>query len=203
MRKYKYLIIAIFIFLFAPLVCNAALCTTSRYNELQAKIKDVKIDWDFKTEGEDKYYEFSFENVDSLIMVYFSNEYYEPDENGKITINADVIYGSSYDFKFYGGYDSACIEEYLDTKNVIVTKYNDYSEKEECKDNKDFELCKELYDGEIKDDEEFEEKLQEYNNSNTIKKIVICSLIVAAVVVVIVFSSKNKKVTGKKAKDEK
>ena len=203
MRKYKYLIIAIFVFLFAPLMCNAALCTASRYNELQSKVKDIKINWDFKTEDDNKYYEFTFENVDSLIMVYFNNDYYEPDENGKIIIDADVIYGSSYDFKFYGGYDSACVEEYLNTKSITVTKYNDYSEKEECKDNKDFELCKELYDGEIKDDEEFEEKLQDYKDNNNIKKIAIYSLIVVAVIVVIVFLSKNKKMTGKKAKNEK
>lgn len=199
----KYLIVAISIFMFCPLICNAALCTKSRYNELEDKVKKVEVEWEFKEEDGNNYYEFNFNNVDSLIMVYFANDYYEPDENGKVTILAKVEYGSSYKFRFYGGYDSACIEEYLDTKEVNVTKYNDYSEKEECKGNEDFELCKKLYDGEIKDDEEFNEKLDNYKRNTLIKKIVIYTGITLLVVLVIIYFSKHKKVARKKVENEK
>ncbi len=179
MKQYKYLIIAVFIILFTPVICFADLCTTNKYNALKDKIKDIEIKWEFVEE--EKQYKFTFKNVDPLIMVYYNDKYYESNDNKEAVIYTSAESGNEYGFKLYGSYDSSCIEEYLDTKNITVTKYNPYSEKEECKDNEDFELCKKLYDGEIKGEEEFEDKLTDYRNETTIKNLIIFSTVVILV----------------------
>ena len=73
--------------------------------------------------------------------------------------------GRTYEFKFYGGYDSACVEEYLYIRKLEIPKYNYYSEKDACIEYEEFPLCGKYYSGDIPSDEYFNEQLQAYIDS--------------------------------------
>ncbi|MBR1385552.1 MAG: hypothetical protein IJ568_01840 [Bacilli bacterium] len=158
----KILIYILLLLVILPLTVHAEqLCIKKVYEELAAKVNEVEI----KMTEKDDQIEVEVTNVDKDLMIYYNGNTYEPID-GKVTIIMDKT-TNNYDLKFYGGYDHACVEEYIATKRL----YNKYSEKDECNGNEEWELCQKEYDGYIKDDEEFEEKLNEYLKSDEKKEI--------------------------------
>ena len=69
----------------------------------------------------------------------------------------------TYKIQVYGNKNSACPNELLRTVEVTVPRYNEMSKAEECKNNKDYELCKTFSDSTLNMTEtEFKEKVKEY-----------------------------------------
>ena len=209
MKLVKCLIVLLSIFMFVPNVYARQLCTKTVYDELKEKVNDVKITTTKEEKDGKKYTLIEASNVDENLMIYHNGNIYEP-EDGMITFKIDSA-SDDYDLKFYGGYDHPCVEEYVATKRI----FNKYSEKDECDGNEEWELCKEEYDGYIKNDEEFKEKLDEYLNSDekkeiesekksskTRKVILIGGAIVIIVGGVYIYKNSNKKKTVKKGKSE-
>ncbi len=157
---------AILLILLPFKVDAAGLCTSKKYGELKSEAYHSKISYELKFDAEHKaYFDVTIFNVSKDIVVIFNDVDYESDNENKISINKMLDGGKTYEFKFYGGYDSACIEEYLSTKTLTLPKYNYYSERNECIEYVKFPLCGKYYDGEIPNDNYFNEKLQEYINS--------------------------------------
>ena len=161
MKKVKYIIVLLITIIIMPKVNAEGLCTKNVYEKLQEKVEKVEI----KMENIDDSTKVEINNVDSDLIIYNNGMIYEP-VDGKVSFTISKE-SNDYDIKFYGGYDHACVEEYIATKRL----YNKYSEKEECKGNEEWELCDEKYEGYIKDDKEFEEKLDEYLKSDEKKEI--------------------------------
>lgn len=163
MRKiYILILFALSIFLIYPNHVNAALCTKTVYNKLKEKIDDIELKWNLKFDEKDNhYFEVDISNVDKDLMLKFAGNIYEPKDK-KIKVSVPLEGGKIYDFKFYGGYDNPCVEEYVGTKNLKIPKYNIYSKYNECKKYSEWELCDEWYQGEIKDNNDFHTQLEEY-----------------------------------------
>lgn len=191
---------------------NAAnICTSSKYDDLKKKTASIEAKWDLKfDDSNNSYFEITFDNVDDDVMLLFMGAYYEP-KNNKIQLDNMFEGGTTYQFKFYAGYDNPCVEEYLYTKSLKVPVYNKYSEMDECKENSEWELCDKWYDGYIQDEEDFRNKLDEYlhsdekkeviinqKNNETKKKIIIFSSIVLIIVILIICFTKKKKNKNRK-----
>lgn len=216
MKNKKIYIILLFIFtiMFIPQVNAVDICNETRYNDLKRKASKAKIEWEFKKDKDNTHYFLvTIDNVDEDLIVINNNLVYEP-KNGKITLFDYFSGGKTYQIKFYGGYETTCVEEFLLNKNVKIPKYNVYSEMDECKDNKDFPLCDEWYEKEIKDEEDFYKQLKEYlktgkktekgkNNDNSLRPIIIVVVIILVVLILIVLNNKKKQKNNNKRKKAK
>ena len=172
----KVFILFIFVLL---IICNtdsvfaANLCTKEKYNDLKEKASNVEIEWELKYDENDNFYfKVNANNVDDDLILFFDNLYYEP-KDGNIEVLTFLEGGNTYQFKFYGGYNHPCVEEYIYTRNLTIPKYNKYSELEVCSEYSEWELCDKWYSGEIKDTEDFYNKLEEYKKKLASGEIVI------------------------------
>lgn len=216
--KRKNIIFLIFLLMLSFTKVNAAdLCTSSKYSNLKKKAASIKAEWKLNFDDAHKaYFTLKLTNVDDDLLLKYNDNMYKP-KNGEITLNNMFDGGNTYALKIYGGYETSCVEEYVYTKNVKIPKYNYYSESDKCKENPEFKLCDKFYDGTIENDTEFQEKLNEYLNSDEHKKVVkdknnnkiITYIAVGAGVVVIAGGAyfmliKKKNINkGKKVKNEK
>ena len=161
-KVYMIILFVLSILVICPNRVSAALCTKTAYTELKEKIEIIEIKWNLKFDEKDNhYFEVDISNVDKNLILKFAGNIYEP-KNKKIKVSTPLEGGNVYDFKFYGGYDNPCVEEYIGTKKIEIPKYNIYSKKSECKVYTEWELCDEWYQGEIKDNNDFNKKLEEY-----------------------------------------
>lgn len=195
------------------------LCTSSKSRDLQKKVNQIEAKADLVfDENKNASFTITFSNVDKDLMLFFYGDYYEP-KDGVIVLENAFEGGNTYNFKFYGGYDHSCVEEFVGYKTLKVKKYNKYSQMKECEENSEWELCDEWYDGEIIDEEDFLNKLDEYLHSDEKKEVIAQKdkeetrkkLIIAAVVSVVVVGTawcvvkvrktKKVKITSKETKE--
>ncbi len=173
--KKKY-ILFIFILLFIcgiDSVFAANLCTKEKYNDLKEKAAEIEIKWELKYDDENNFYfETVVSNIDENLILFFGGIYYEP-ENGSIEVLTPLEGGNTYQFKFYGGYNHPCVEEYVYTKNLTIPKYNKYSELEACSEYSEWDLCDKWYSGEIENINDFYNKLEEYKQKINAGEIVL------------------------------
>lgn len=163
--KNKVLLLFVFLLLIIPRTVNAELCTSKKYGDLKRKAYNAQVSWELKFDAANTaYFEVNVFNLDKDVILIFNDVDYEADSEGKVYIPTMLEGGKTYEFKFYGGYDSACVEEYLYTRKVDIPKFNYYSQREECIEYEEFPLCGKYYKGEIPSDEYFEEELEEYIN---------------------------------------
>ena len=173
--KKKY-ILFIFILLFVcgiDSVFAANICTKEKYNDLKKKAVKIEMNWTLEYDNDDNFYfQINANNVDENLMLFFDGIYYEP-KNGSIDVLTPLEGGNTYQFKFYGGYDHPCVEEYVYTKNLTVPKYNKYSELEVCSEYSEWDLCDKWYSGEIENINDFYNKLEEYKKKIDTNEIIL------------------------------
>lgn len=163
-----------FIFTFVLLICFSvkveALCTSKRYSNLKMLAYKSEVSYELNfDEKHNPYFLLTVNNVDKDVLVMFSDMIYEP-VDGIVKIPTRLTGGTTYEVKLYGGYNTACIEEYLYTKNIAVPKYNKFSERDECIEYEEFYLCNKWYPGVINDEKSFENELDAYIKSLTNKE---------------------------------
>ena len=57
------------------------------------------------------------------VLLKFGDAVYEANDDGsQFIINTVLEGGNTYEFKFYGGYDNPCVEEYIYTKEINYSK---------------------------------------------------------------------------------
>ena len=167
-KVFVFLLLSIFIFIQSILKVDAAnICTQTIYNELKRDAYKVSLSWELKfDEKNNGYFEVTVSNMNSNILLVFAGMTYEIEEqNETFKINSPLLGGKTYEFEFYGGYNSPCTEEYIYTKYLTLPNYNSYSELEECIEYEEFPLCNKWYDGVIESKEYFYSKLEEYIES--------------------------------------
>ena len=165
--KNKKIIITIYI-LMLILMKNLnvnALCTSKIYSDLKKTAYKTEVSYELKfDESKNHYFEVKIANMDKDVILKFNGVIYE--STGDVfTVNTKLDGGKTYEFNLYGGYDSACVEEFLYTKKIKIPKYNVYSERDECIEYEEFEMCNKWYQGDIRDEEYFKEKLNAYIES--------------------------------------
>ena len=158
--------------LFFPLISiinvdAANICTATKYNELKREAYKVELTWDLKfDDAHNHYFEVTVANMNKDVLLKFGDAVYEANDDGsQFIINTVLEGGNTYEFKFYGGYDNPCVEEYIYTKELTLPKYNKYNELEECIEYEEFPLCNKWYPGDIKDKDYFLEQLEIYKKS--------------------------------------
>ncbi len=162
MKKNKLFLIAIFLFVFSFAIDVDAYCTTRRYSDMKAVAYKANVSYELKfDEFHHHYFELTVTDVDKTILVYFGGIYYEP-VDGVVHIEARLSGGTTYEVQLFGGYGTHCVEEYLYAKRITVPKYNIYSERDECIEYEEFELCSKWYPGYIGGEDVFLDKLNEY-----------------------------------------
>lgn len=171
MKKNFLIAFALTLLLF-PIGAHAELCTKDYYNTLKEKASKVNVEWNLVEDDDKRSIEVVISNMDKDLMLIYADSVYEYNDGNDIVLVNGISGGKEYQFKFYGAYYTPCTEEYVYTKNILIPKYNIYSELEECKEYSKWELCDKWYQGEIKDKGDFYEKLNEYKekiNSGEIK----------------------------------
>lgn len=172
MKKNKIFLFLSFLLLLLPSHVNGAdICSSSKYNKLKREAFNAELKYDLKfDEAHKSYFIVTVYNVSNNLMIRYNGSILTPDSENKIVIPTFFDGGTTYEIKFYGGYKTACIEEYIYSKKIAIPKYNVYSERDECIEYEEFKLCNKFYPGEIQNDTEFEEKLEEYKKSIAKKK---------------------------------
>ena len=165
----KSFIVILFAMLFLQGTYNvdaSGICSQSIYNNLKREAYNVSFGWELKfDEKHNSYFEVTVSNMNKNILLIFAGETYEVTDSKPFILKTPLEGGKKYEFKFYGGYDNPCVEEYVYTKYLELPKYNKYSELEECIEYEEFALCNKWYEGEIKNETYFKEKLEEYKKS--------------------------------------
>lgn len=171
MKKRNYLLIVgffILMLLFTPKV-DAVLCTSKKYTTLKSEAYRVTLTYELKFDSKHQhYFEVTAMNVGKNVMVKRNGYYIEPTkDNDTFVVAYRVDGGKEFEVNIYGGYDTACPEEFLYTKKITLPKYNKYSEREECIEYEEFNLCNKWYSGYIGSDKEFDDALAQYIKSIT------------------------------------
>lgn len=143
-------------------------CSTKELNTLKQLASNIKVSYELQddtyNESHAYYYTISFLNL---------NEKFYLQSNGGVIYDYDEMpsrrlenYGEglTYVFGIYASDKTNCSGTKIVTKKVYLPYYNDYSQKEECNGNEEFELCQPYYGGIIESDDYFYQKLNEYKN---------------------------------------
>lgn len=168
MKNKIMIIIILFVLVILPVSVNASgFCTSKKYSNLKSKSYKTNFSYELKfDENHNYYFEARATNVSEDILIKFNGITYEPkQDNDTINIESRLEGGMTYEFNLYAGYDTDCNEEFLYTKKLRIPKYNVYSEKDECIEYEEFELCNKWYQGVINSDDDFNEQLQRYIDS--------------------------------------
>ncbi len=164
----KYLRYFVFLLLLLiPFNVKAAnICTANKYNALKAKAFKIELSYELKfDEKHNPYFEITVMNMTEDLILKFNSTIYEAKENGTFVINTKLQGGNTYKFNFYGGYNNACVEQFIYSKSLTLPRYNIFSEREECIEYEDFPLCRKWYSKEIGSETEFLDALEEYKKT--------------------------------------
>ncbi len=168
MKKISLGLFLILLLLFIPKVDAARIvCSSNNMSKMRAKAYKIAVNYEFINNDGDRYFLIRIMNVEKGLEVK---------ADGHVFINGT---GDQQVFEFkkysnelvtipieiYSGYGYPCVGEILYTKKIDLPKYNLYSERPECIEYEEFPLCNKWYQGNIKNYEEFEIKLQNYIDS--------------------------------------
>lgn len=153
---YKYLFVFLGCMFIFPLVSNAQ-CSYERQAELSRIAANVKFSYTYEVGTEYPKFYITVSNVTDDI--YVIDEYNGIDIRGneERTISSDDI---TSNFLIYSN-DVSCRDELLLTRYVNVPKFNEFSQKKECKENPDFKYC-EIWGAVPGSDDEFYKELDKY-----------------------------------------
>ncbi len=167
MKKNRLLLLLLIFLFFLPIKTKASnICTSTKFSNLKREAYKTQITYELKFDNKhNPYFEVTAYNVSNDIMIVFDGSEFVPDSNNQIKFVNYFEGGKKYEFRFYGGRNNSCVEEYVYTKKIELPNYNMYSEREECIEYEEFPLCNKWYKGEIKDENDFLDKLEEYKKT--------------------------------------
>lgn len=143
-------------------------CTTQEKNTLIQLAHNVKIDYelsDYKKNGKRQFAVTISNLVDGMYVLYDSYIYrYDKYNLGIAKVDNYFNSANTYIIGIYADYHSACPGEFLLNKTITIPKYNQYSERNECKGIESFKLCQRWY-AESFTEAEFKKQIEEYKNS--------------------------------------
>ena len=151
---------------------EAYLCTNRKINELLSKARNIKANYELKTnEDGGKYFRIKISGLTKDLILNLNDLNYSYEQYGDTFYTLDNIpsTGGNYVLKFYGGLEHACAEQFITRKNIKIPKYNLYSELDQCVEYEEFPLCAKYYEGEIKSSFDFNEQLQKWIDDNKVE----------------------------------
>jgi len=162
MKKFYILFVFAISMLLFPFKINANTCSSDEIKKTNNLINNIKITYEYIGNNEFNVHIYNIPE-ELYILAPSQKRFYYNEEN----VSTDIRYqgGRSYTFKIYSNSNS-CISDMGYTKTIYIKKYNQYSEKEICKNKKyqKFKYCNEWYQGSITD-AKFETELKKYEQS--------------------------------------
>lgn len=163
-------IILLFIILFLiPIQVNAKNCSKEEMSRINIIINNIELSYEHK---EDNYFIVNAYNVSSEFYIADAAGNKFVDAGNNVLTTYGYIGGKSYTFYIYSTTNNPCVDDMKYSKTIFIRKYNEYSEKEICKNSKykDFKLCNKWYQGNITD-EKFKKELKKFEETITIQKV--------------------------------
>ena len=139
-------------------------CRSKDLSDLRAKAYTTTLSYQLhKNEDGSHYYEVIITNLNEDIIAKVEGATINGLKPGeKYSIDKYYLDGYVIEVELYGGAKTACPNQKLTTKRLMLPKYNVYSEREECIEYEEFPLCNPWYKGNIGGDYYFEKELNEY-----------------------------------------
>ena len=197
----KILIFLIFLSLvMLPYNVKAKSCSIDEKNKINSLINNIKITYEHISNNE---FKINIYNIpEELYVLTPSQKKFEHNANN-LSVDTNYSGGRSYTFEIFSSNNNYCIDEMNYTKTIYIKKYNKYSEKEICKNEKykNFNYCNKWYQGNITDSKfetelkKFEQTMQSNNqtveieNNNTSNKIKIIVILSVIILVFVIFIS--------------
>lgn len=163
-RVYKYLFVflgSLFIF---PLVSNAQ-CSYERQAELSKIAANVKFSYTYDTTNGFPTFNVIITNLTNDIYVEHTNDMFGSIISGVGEKQFSSTNGDNLTFDIYSN-DNNCRGTKIMTQYLNLPKYNDLSNREECKENPDFKYCQVWNDNENITSENFDTSLKKYKNDH-------------------------------------
>ena len=162
------LFIAAFIF-FIPFNVHAiGICPARSISKYRSSAQKITFKYElYKVEEGEGIFKVTALNVNpDVVIEYEGIEYKAANKSNTIQFEETFLQNREYSFSIRTNDElDECPRAYLTTKSIKTPKYNFYSENDACIEYEEFPLCNKYYEGEIKDYNEFEEKLHEFIES--------------------------------------
>ena len=145
------------------------LCSNKNINALISKINKVKATYEFVNDKDKgRHFKVKVMNLSDNLILSALNLEYTYEQNGDTFYLYSFIgpEGGTVELKFYGGLKHPCAEQYISKKRLVIPKYNIYSELDACVEYEEFPLCGMYYDGEILNEEDFNNRLNAWIEEN-------------------------------------
>lgn len=160
-KKVNFIFIILFVGFLIPKNVLADNCSQEQINNYNTLVNNIKFE--FIHEDNDNFI-LNIYNIPKEIRVVdtrSSMAFFNSESN--VSTASGYLAGQTYKFMFMPTSEITCDLGITFTKNLYVSKYNEYSENEICKNDeyKDFKYCDENYQGTITD-EDFEKELKKY-----------------------------------------
>lgn len=172
-RKVLFKVMLVLVCFFVFQTVNAATCTTEELNQLKQEAHNVKFNYEIEVKEVDDSHTYYFDVIATNFNenLYVETPYgmvlgFDTNEGNQKRYFIDkFLEGSKYTFNIYSSDKTSCENTKLSTKTLDVPYFNDYSLKEECIGNEDFDMCQKHYSDYIKSDEVFQKALKEYKEN--------------------------------------
>lgn len=190
MKKFKYVVLAVFMFLFMGSV-NAEVCSYETKAKINNEAANVKVDYEtyeYKQNINDPTYDEVIEDSTWYGLIHIYNltdnlsfkvidkngkkyEYsYSNTNNGEFTINTGIAMSvKNYIVELYYA-DSDCGKSSVRTFNVTIPRYNIYSDYGECIGNEDYYYCKQFVTLDDIKESEFKSGVKAYSEERKKKQ---------------------------------
>lgn len=160
------------IILLIPIKANAiGICPAKQLSKYTSEAYNVKASYElYMTEDDEARFRVTFTNVSTNLKIKFNNQYYYGTKESKVSLSSTLEPNKEYQFEIYTNESmNLCGNAFLITKKIKTPYYNIYSALDECIEYEEFPLCGKYYEGEIKDYNDFQYKLNEYIESTKSK----------------------------------
>ncbi len=190
--KKIFLLTLLLIVIIIPQNVYAQKCNESQTKEFENMVKNIKIEY---VHDKGNKFKIKMANIPKEILIVDNNGTNFTYKSNNVSVNDGYIGGETYQFKFLPVYYNCELDiEY--TKTVKIGKYNQFSEKEECKKYKDFKYCQTSLNTSITEDE-FYQELDKYKSKVNKPKYIflsICSVnLIALIIIYFIIIRKRKK----------
>lgn len=153
MNKKIFTLIVVLIVMLLFKINVQAECTSEELQALKIEANNLQFQYELKKNVDEIYtskeeyfvYEIKVYNMTKNLFIYGSNtnvfEYSDVNSNGFVSIG-DYIPGSDLDFDIRSSNETKCFNTSLVNKKVSLPYYNEYSERKECENFKEYAICK-------------------------------------------------------------
>lgn len=159
-KVFAFVVLFLVTFIFCVPV-KAEVCTEKEIENLEKLAEKIRISQEFQKSPEANHtFNITVYNISNKVYLRLPNGMDFLSEKSQAELGS-FLDGTSFKIYVYASEKTNCSDEALRTLTVELPMYNDYSERDECKGNKNLDICKEWADTQDITEEEFLKKVKE------------------------------------------